>query len=179
MIAQPAEPDGVVARLRRLSDELGRVEAEAELCLVGGAVIVLCFNAQPRTRRITALFRSERLVREAAASLAEQESLTSDWLNDSARQLVPSPGISAPFLEAANLRVFSARGDYVFAMKCASLGFEADDEEVRRIEADLRYLLRYLDIHRVSDAMRLLSDYIPRRYLPADLEDRIDRLLGP
>jgi len=178
VIAQTAEADGVVARLRRLSDDLGRQEAEAELCRVGGAVIVLCFNALPSTRRITALFRPESIVREAAARLAEQEGLTPDWLNDAARQLVPAPGLSAPFLEAPNLRVFSARGDYVFAMKCASLGFETDQEERRRIEADLRYLLRYLDIHRVNDAMSLLSDYLPRRYLPDDLDDRIDRLLG-
>lgn len=161
-------------RFELLSDELAEVDVEAELCLVGGAVVVIAFNAKPDTRRIRALFKPTDLVRAAAERVANVMGLPHDWLNDSVRRLLGSGDTSDPSLDVANLKLFGARPDYVLAVKCASLAFDT----ASGAEDDIRYLLRFLDIRGLADAMTLIGRYFSERQLPRDIEQRLATILG-
>lgn len=168
---------GLESRLQLLNEELAEASAEAELCLVGGAVVLLCYDATPETRRVRALFRPVSTVTERARAVAERLGLSPDWLNDTVRRvLVPTSGAD-PFVDRPNVRVFSARGDYVLAMKCASLPVEDEHAGARAAENDLRYLLRYLDLDSAGEALSLVGRYLQPRHLPDDLEARIRSLL--
>jgi hypothetical protein len=66
-----------------------------------------------------------------------------------------------PFLELPNLRVFIARPEYLLAMKCVSMRLA---EEFRDVD-DVRYLLRYLNITSVDEALEIVTRYIDEDHL--------------
>ena len=107
--------------LTSLDAELARDGAEGEVFLVGGAVMCLVMNARPATRDVDAFFRPTRLVREAAARVAAREGLPETWLNDAVKAFLSPRGEYDPYLEMPHLRVFTARPEYLLAMKCASM----------------------------------------------------------
>jgi hypothetical protein len=145
-----------------LSDELGRSEVEGELYLVGGAVMCLVHAARPSTQDVDALFRPAREVREAAARVAVAAGLRPDWLNDGVKRFLSERGDFHPFLELAHLKVFVAQANYLLAMKCLAwrMGAEFHDED------DVRYLLRYLNITRVDEALDVIARFYPAERIP-------------
>ena len=152
--------------LRRLFDllneELRRSDTEAELFLVGGAVMCLTYAARPSTQDVDAVFRPAVKVREAAARVAARAGLRPDWLNDGVKGFVSAHGDFAQFLELDHLRVMVAQPAYLLAMKCLAMriGAEFHDED------DVRYLLRHLDIRTYADALKVIEKYYPLERFP-------------
>src|SRR5258708_17738622 len=105
--------------LVRLSDELGVHGVRGELNVVRGTAMVLAFNARNSTKDVDAIFKPSPEMRAAAAVVAEDLALPSDWLNDAAKGfLSPSgdfKGIEA--LDLPNLRVQAPTPEYMLAMK--------------------------------------------------------------
>jgi hypothetical protein len=177
-LAGPPQPTHVhsdrVAQLSELSSELARVDVLAELCVVGGAVMIVAFTAKPPTRRMRSLFQKTDLVRSAASRLSEKLGLPADWLNDAARSLVQSPRALGGFYEDQNLRIFAARPDYTLAMKVACGPYEDEEGNARaRLRGDVRYLLRFLDIHEAAEARRLINRYFNERQVPPDVDRQL------
>ncbi len=145
-----------------LNEELRRVSTEGELFLVGGAVMCLAYAARPSTQDVDALFRPARAVREAAARVAVQASLRSDWLNDGVKGFLSERGTFSPFLELDHLRVMVAQPAYLLAMKCLAfrIGAEFHDED------DVRYLLRHLDIEGYEQALAAITRFYPLERFP-------------
>ncbi|MGO9036882.1 MAG: hypothetical protein ACLPV2_17545 [Steroidobacteraceae bacterium] len=154
------------ADLRRLFDllneELRHSNTEAELFLVGGAVMCLGYAARPSTQDVDAVFRPALKVREAAARVAARAGLSPDWLKDGVKGFVSAHGEFAQFLELDHLRVMVAQPAYLLAMKCLALriGAEFHDED------DVRYLLRHLDIRTYADALKVIEKYYPLERFP-------------
>jgi hypothetical protein len=152
--------------LRRLFDllneELRRSDTQAELFLVGGAVMCLAYAARPSTQDVDAVFRPAAKVREAAARVAARAGLSPDWLNTGVKAFVSAHGDFAQFLELDHLRVMVAQPAYLLAMKCLALriGAEFHDED------DVRYLLRHLDIRTYTDALKVIEKYYPLDRFP-------------
>jgi len=167
-LTAPSGPFGALNA--RLADQ----GIEAELCLVGGAVMIIAFDAAPETRHVRALFKPTRAVLRAAEQVAEDQRLPLDWLDDAVRRLLRAegPGLG-PFLERSNLRVYEPRPDYVLAMKAASLELEPE----RHTEADLSYLMRSLGVSRAPEALERIGRYFAERQLPTALEARLTALL--
>ena len=151
----------ILRLLERLDSELGEVEAEAELYLVGGAVMCLALGARPATRDVDAFFRPTRVVREAAHRVAAQEGVPDTWLNDAVRGYLSPHGEFDAFLELEHLRVFVARPTYLLAMKCAAMRL---GEEFQDLE-DVRYLLRYLNITSADEALEIVLRYFDEAQL--------------
>ena len=145
-----------------LSEELGLVQTQGELFLVGGAVMCLAFAARPSTQDVDAVFRPPTQVREAAARVATRARVKADWLNDAVRGFMSSRGDFAPFLELEHLRIMIAQPQYLLAMKCLALriGAEFHDED------DVRYLLRLLEIRNYDDAVAVITKYYPLERFP-------------
>lgn len=135
--------------LRALDQVLARKGATADIYLVGGAAMALGFDAERSTRDVDAVFAPTTVVREAAATVADEFDLPSDWLNDAVKGFVPSaPDVSQRVVfESDHLRVCSASAEYLLAMKVAASRVEQD----RR---DLETLVRVLGI---TDAERALD----------------------
>ena len=72
--------------------ELDRAFAErgviGELCLFGGAVMVLAFQARLSTKDVDAVFQPSAVVREVAAEVGERRGWPAGWLNDGVKEFV-------------------------------------------------------------------------------------------
>jgi len=145
-----------------LDEELGKTRTDAELFLVGGAVMCLAYEARPSTQDVDAFFRPTAEVREAAVRVAKQAKVSPHWLNDAVKGFMSAQGGFAPFLELSHLRVMVAQPEYLLAMKCLSfrIGTEFHDED------DIRYLLRHLELRAYKDALAVISKYYPIERFP-------------
>ena len=138
-----------------LNEELRAAKIEAELFLVGGAVMCLAYAARSSTEDVDAVFRPAAEVRKAAARVGARAGLSPDWLNDGVKGFMSAQGDFAPFLELDHLRVMLAQPAYLLAMKCLSMriGAEFHDED------DVRYLLRHLDVRSYDQALSIIKKY--------------------
>src|SRR5277367_860562 len=145
-----------------LNEELRASTIDAELFLVGGAVMCLAYAARPSTQDVDAVFRPASEVRKAAARVAVRAGLSPDWLNDSVKGFMSAQGDFAPFLELDHLRVMVAQPTYLLAMKCLSMriGAEFHDED------DVRFLLRLLEIRTYEKAVTVITKYYPLERFP-------------
>jgi hypothetical protein len=157
-----------------LGEELETAGVEGEVYLVGGAVMCLAFDARPATRDVDALFRPTREIREAAARVADRAGVPRGWLNDAVKGFLDDRGDFDPFLELPNLRVFIARPEYLLAMKCASMRLA---EEFRDVD-DVRYLLRYLNITSIEEALEIVARYVDEDRLMPKTRLALEELLS-
>lgn len=161
-------------RLLRLLDRVLAADgAEGELCLVGGAVMCLLFEARDSTRDVDAVFRPTRTVREAAARVAAKADVPDTWLNDAVKGFLGTRGEYRPFLELPNLRVFVPVPEYLLAMKCAAMRL---GEEFHDVE-DVRYLLRYLNLTSAAEALAIVTRYIDENQLLPKTRLMLEELL--
>ena len=132
-----------------------------EVYLVGGAVMCLVLNARPATRDVHAFFRPTRLIRQAAARVAARVGVRDNWLNDAVKGFLRPRGDFDPYFDLEHLRVFVARPEYLLAMKCASMRL---GEEFHDLD-DVRFLLRYLNVGTVDEALEIVTRYFDETQL--------------
>ena len=82
--------EGILRALSALSDTLGREGVTGEVCLFGGTVMVLAFNARLSTKHLDAIFHPTQSIRDAARRIAEEQGLPADWLNDGVKGYLSS-----------------------------------------------------------------------------------------
>ncbi|HEY2409792.1 MAG TPA: hypothetical protein VGI10_27490 [Polyangiaceae bacterium] len=157
-----------------LDAELRRTEVTGELYVVGGAVLCLALHARPATRDVDAYFEPAKAVRQAAARVASQHDVPEHWLNDAVKGFLSAHGKFQPFLELPNLRVLIAQPDYLLAMKCLSFRLGAEFQD----EADVRFLLRYLNIEKYETALEVIIRYYPRERFPQKAFYALEEILS-
>lgn len=157
-----------------LDAELAADDTEAELHVVGGAVMCLALDARESTRDVDALFRPSTRVREAAARVAAEAGLPASWLNDAAKGFLSPRGSFDPFLDLGNLKVFVAQPRYMLAMKCAAMRL---GEEFHDLD-DIRYLLRHLNITSTEEALEVVTTYFDESQLFPKTRLMLEELLA-
>jgi len=163
-----------IRRLFELLDqELAGADAQGELYVVGGAVMCLALGARDSTRDVDGFFRPTQLVREAARRVAARSGVPENWLNDAVKGYLSPRGSFAPYLELPHLKVFVAQPSYLLAMKCAALRL---GEEFHDLD-DVRFLLRYLDISTVEEALAVVMRYFDERHLQPKTRLALEELL--
>lgn len=156
-----------------LEVELAKVDVMGELYVVGGAVMCLALDARDATRDVDALFRPNKLVREAAARVAAQAHVPPTWLNDAVKGFLSPGGDFATYLELPHLRVYVAEPHYLLAMKCAAMRL---GEEFHDLD-DVRYLLRHLDVSTAAEALAIVARYFDEDALPPKTRLALEELL--
>jgi hypothetical protein len=158
-----------------LNEELKESKTEAEVFVVGGAVMCLAYSAGAATQDMGAVFHPAARVREAAARVAVRAHLSSNWLNDGVKGFMSAQADFDPFLQLDHLRVMVAQPGYLLAMKCLSMRL---GEEFHDLE-DVRYLLRHLDIQKYADALAIISKYYPLERFPQKTLYALAELIPP
>lgn len=158
-----------------LNAELARTDIHGEVYLVGGAVMCLALDARAATRDLDAWFKPATQVRQAAARVAAIAQVPEDWLNDAVKAWLSPRGAFDHFLERSHLQVFVAQPTYLLAMKCMALRL---GEEFHDID-DVRFLLRYLNITKLADAMAIVTQYFDADRIPPKTTLALEELLGP
>jgi hypothetical protein len=151
----------ILRAFRALDDELAREGIKAEIGVVGGAAMVLAFNARESTRDVDAVFEPSAKVRAAAARVAKALELPADWINDGAKGYMPADTQPRSILlDLPHLSVWTPPPQYLLAMKAMAARFDSHDAE------DLRTLIRHMHLRRVEDVLELVERYYPRNQIP-------------
>jgi hypothetical protein len=161
----------ILRAFRVLNDELEREGIKAEVGVVGGAAMVLAFNARESTRDVDAVFAPSAKVREAAARVAAAQSLPLDWLNDAAKGYMPEDTQPRSIiLDLPHLAVWTPPAQYLLAMKAIAARFDSNDAQ------DLRALIRHLDLREVKAVLEVVERYYPRKQIPPKTQFFLEEL---
>jgi hypothetical protein len=163
----------ILAALQDLSDELQRREIDARIYLVGGAVMVLAFNARFSTDDVDASVYPPEEVLSVASDIADRRGLDPGWLNDSAKIFVPLSKEPdwRPVFKVGTVEIVAADERTMLAMKLrASRG--------RRDEEDIEFLLRKCGISSESEAFELYDEYFPEDPVPPRSRPMVRRALA-
>lgn len=171
---QPLTRADIRRLLEMLNEDLRQSGTQAEIFLVGGAVMCLAYGARASTQDVAALLRPAASVREAAARVALRANLDPRWLNDAVKGYLGEHAEFAPFLELDHLRVMVAQPEYLLAMKCLAMRIGAEFHD----EADIRYLLRHLDIDSYERALAVISKYYPEERFPQKTLYALEEILA-
>ncbi len=146
----------------RLNDRLEKEGIKGEIYLVGGAVMCLTLNARASTRDLDALFVPVQRMRKIIHDMAIEEDLPEDWINDGVKGFFSQHGSFEVYVEKTHLLVYTAKPEYLLAMKCLSLriGEEFADQK------DIQYLVRYLNIETLDRAIETITQYYPKQKFP-------------
>jgi hypothetical protein len=159
--------DLILAALSSLNCKLEERSVIAELCLFGGATMVLAFHARLSTRDLDAVFQPAQTVRAAAAEVAAELDLPAGWMNDGVKGWLSPRGETTsedlPLLP--NLRLTRPTTKYLLAMKC--LAARAPGLELDGDGADIKFLVQRLGLRSAEEVLGLVEQfYDPARILP-------------
>ncbi len=164
----------ILRAFQALNDELAREGVKGEVGVVGGAAMVLAFNARESTRDVDAVFEPSGKVRAAAMRVAEAQGLPVDWLNDAAKgYMPPDTQPRSILLDLSSLAVWTPPPQYLLAMKAIAARFDSNDAE------DLRTLIRHMGLRRVEDVLELVERYYPRNQIPPRTQFFLEELFEP
>lgn len=155
--------------LEKLNDELRLMDVKGEVCLYGGAVMCLVYDARPNTKDIDAVFKPTQQIREAIKRIAEDYNLKEDWLNDVVKgYVVVHP--QKILLNLSYLKVFVPEPDYLLAMKILASRVEATDKQ------DVQFLINLLGLKSAQEVFSILEKYYPRQRIKPATQFFIEEL---
>lgn len=147
----------------RMSRILERDQKRGEICLVGGAAMVLCFNARPSTRDADGIFEPKQDVFLASLDAAAERpdlQLEPGWLNSAADIYAADDrkkGKSRILLNFPALLVWTPDPRYILAMKVLASRVDSHDP------ADIRYLINELGMSSKAAVLALVDEFLPSR----------------
>jgi len=167
----------VVSALELLSQKLKSRGTVGELCILGGTVMMLAYRARVATKDVDALFQPAQLIRELAKEVAEEHTLSSNWLNDGAKGFVSArhETTAGELPQFSHLRLTMPVPEYMLAMKCmaARLGSSADEPSDI---ADITFLIRHLRLKTSGDVLDLVGRYYPANRIPVKTQYLVEGL---
>ena len=149
--------------LEALAAALPPSPSAPELWVVGGAAVVLLYDARETTKDVDAFSLdpgTAPILRAAAAAVADQLGLPDDWLNDGAKGYVHGLAPGQVLIEAPGLVVRSVAVPQLLAMKLSAW---RDDLDV----ADARLLLSRIAGDRTAVWQQVEPHLVPGRELKA------------
>ena len=148
----------IIKYLNALNEKLQQQNIKGEICLYGGAVMCLVYDARPSTKDVDAIFQPAKNIRRAAKVIAKEYELADDWLNDGVKGFLAdhSPKV---FLNLSHLVVMVADAEYMLAMKSLSARIDGTDSK------DIEFLIKKLKIESVEEVFKIIDKYYPRRII--------------
>jgi hypothetical protein len=170
--------DQVLEAFRRLSGHLAESGVIGEIQLLGGAVMMLAFQAREATKDVDAIFAPTREIRAAASRVAEEMGLNSDWLNDGAKGFASGAGdfSDQALPQFPNLRLLAPTPEYMLAMKVMAARTPAGTE--RGDKDDIRLLMNRLGLNNAGEVMDLVERYYPAAQILPRSRYLVDEILG-
>ncbi|MGH9319157.1 MAG: DUF6036 family nucleotidyltransferase [Vicinamibacteria bacterium] len=167
---KPLTRRDILRAFEMLSAELPPAATPHELVIMGGAALVLRFQARDSTRDVDAV-ASSSVMRDAATRVGARLDLPKDWLNDGAKGYVHGLALGDVVFENATLRVRTLAVSQLLAMKLSAW---RDDLDI----ADARLLLPKLpgekeEVWRVIDAYVVPGRELKARYAFEDLWEAV------
>jgi hypothetical protein len=153
----------IIEALVALDAECAQRGITGEICIYGGASMVLVFDAREATRDVDAVFQPTTEIREAALTVSRNLNLPTDWLNDGVKGFVSGnetlSRISILELDALpNLRILWPTPEYILAMKC--MAARVDDTATDR--GDVAFLANALGLTSANEVLGIVERFFPK-----------------
>ena len=100
--------------------------------------------------------------------------LSEDWHNDTVKGFLSEHVDYQAFAELSSLQVMTASPEYLLTMKCLAMRLGAEFHD----EADIRYLLRFLNVTSYQVALDTISRYYPLEQIPQKTLYALEEILG-
>jgi len=168
----------IITALDALNRRLTEKGVTGELCIYGGATMVLAFDARESTRDVDAIFVPKAEVYEEAAKIAEEMHLPISWLNDGVKGFVSMEGevTTEGMPQWENLRIMRPTTRYLLAMKC--MAARVADYDTSGDKNDIIHLCNDLGIRTTEDVMNLVEDYYPTSRIPVKTQYFIEEIVS-
>jgi len=168
----------ILAALARLDELLREKGVIGEICIFGGAAMVLAFDARESTRDVDGIFVPKQDVIASARQVAEEYGFEPDWLNDGVKGFISDEAeFTADGMPVFNnLRIMRPTTEYLLAMKClASRAAHATTDGDR---ADIMTLLKLTGITDAAEVCDLVVRYYKESLLPPRVRFYIEELVS-
>jgi hypothetical protein len=168
----------ILAALARLDELLREKGVIGEVCIFGGAAMVLAFDARESTRDVDAIFVPKADMLEAALQVSEEFDLRFDWLNDGVKGFVTPKGevTSDGMPKFENLRIMRPTAEYLLAMKC--LASRVEDYSHQGDKSDVITLLRMLGMTDSAAVCDLVAHYYKESLLHPKVRFFIEEIVS-
>lgn len=168
----------ILAALGRLNELLHGKGVMGEICIFGGAAMVLAFDARESTRDVDGIFVPKEDVIHSARQVADEFGFEQDWLKDGVKGFVSDEAeFTADGMPVfSNLRIMRPTTEYLLAMKC--LASRAADASTDGDRADILTLLKLTGIKDAEQACELVVRYYKESLLPPRVRFYIEELIG-
>jgi hypothetical protein len=146
-----------LTRLGELAEQEG---IRLEVCLYGGAVMMLAYDVREMTKDVDAIIHPNKEGRELAKVVGRELGLGEDWLNDQVKVFIaPQEQLRSLPWESPGIMLTAPTASYLLAMKALACreplpGYEGDIE-------DLRFLIKKLGITSVDEVQSHIDRYYP------------------
>ncbi len=164
----------ILGLFAELNGELCQAGIRGDIFIVGGAAMIVAYNARPATRDVDGIWHPSTEVRAAAARVATRhEDLEPDWLNDGVKGFLPGddPGHSTVVYDNDCLTVSAPSPEYLLATKLLASRVSRDEEDILR-------LYDLCGFSSVNEGLDLLERYYPGRPIEAKVGFFLEELLA-
>jgi hypothetical protein len=158
--------------LKRLGELAQAKGLHIQLTLVGGAVMVLRFDARPSTRDVDAVILSPReakLVRDMAKQVADEHDWPEDWLNDGAKGYLVGISEGDVIFQAPGIEARAPSIEQLLAMKLSAWRDDVDISDARRLLEEAGRGRKRDDVWRDVEPYLVKGDELTAQYAFWDL----------
>ncbi len=163
----------IKALLGQVGKRLLEQKIQGEIGIVGGAAMVLAYDARIATQDIDAIFKPSDIIRKIVSEIASENDLPEDWLNNGVKDFLPgNPIKKVEVLDLPGLRVWVPEPEYMLAMKAMSARVDSKDAD------DLKLLIRKLHLKTPSSVFAIVVKYYPHHKIPTKMHFFVEELMG-
>ena len=144
----------ILKYLEQLNKKMKEQNIYGDINLVGGAVMCLAFKSRKITHDIDAIFEPKSKINELVKSIARENTLPEDWLNDGVKGFLSPKANFNEFKKLSNLNINIATPEYMLAMKCLS----ARVDNINEIE-DIKHLIKILNLKTYEDVEKIIFKF--------------------
>jgi hypothetical protein len=166
----------ILSALSLLNHGLAQEGIIGELCLFGGAAMMLAFDARESTRDIDGIFVPKQKFASLVSVVGTELGLPENWLNDGVKGFVSPHGefTDAGLPQYSHLRLLRPTASYLLAMKC--LAARVGGYDTAGDTGDVLMLCRHLQLNEAKEILAVVSHFYPDTFVPVKTRFFVEEL---